>query len=410
MRILVVGAGGVGTAAVAIAARRGFFEHIVVADYDPARVEHALGAGGRATPRFSGARVDASDVASIVALIREHGITHVLNAVDPRFVMPIFDACYEAGVDYMDMAMSLSRPHPDKPFELTGEKLGDRQFEMASALGGRRAGWRSWAWAWSPACPTSSPATPRTSCSARSTRPASATAPTWSWTATTSRPSFSIWTTIEECLNPPVDLGGGPGLVHHAAVLRARDRSTSPAGIGPVECVHVEHEEVLLIPRWVKAKRVTFKYGLGNEFINVLKVLHTLGLDRTDPVTVKGVRGLAARRRGRVPARPGGPRRPDARQDLRRDLGHGHGQGRRAAAGLPLPRGGQRLVLEGVRLAGRRLADGDQPDRRRSSCWPAARGPAPASWARRPSSPSRSWTCWSSTGRPGGCARRRPAG
>ena len=131
MRILVVGAGGVGTAAVAIAARRDFFEHIVVADYDPARVEHAL-AQVAGDARFSGARVDASDVASIVALIREHGITHVLNAVDPRFVMPIFDACYEAGVDYMDMAMSLSRPHPEKPYELTGEKLGDRQFEMAS--------------------------------------------------------------------------------------------------------------------------------------------------------------------------------------------------------------------------------------------------------------------------------------
>ena len=61
---------------------------------------------------------------------------------------------------------------------------------------------------------------------------------------------------------------------------------TFPAGIGPVECVNVEHEEVLLIPRWVKAKRVTFKYGLGAEFIGVLRTLHKLGLDRTDPVPV----------------------------------------------------------------------------------------------------------------------------
>ena len=57
-----------------------------------------------------------------------------------------------------------------------------------------------------------------------------------------------------------------------------------PEGIGPVECVNVEHEEVLLIPRWVKARRVTFKYGLGEEFIDVLKTLHKLGLDRTDKV------------------------------------------------------------------------------------------------------------------------------
>ena len=37
-----------------------------------------------------------------------------------------------------------------------------------------------------------------------------------------------------------------------------------PEGIGPIECVNVEHEEVLLIPRWVDCERVTFKYGLGD--------------------------------------------------------------------------------------------------------------------------------------------------
>jgi saccharopine dehydrogenase-like NADP-dependent oxidoreductase len=62
-----------------------------------------------------------------------------------------------------------------------------------------------------------------------------------------------------------------------------------PGGIGPVECVNVEHEEVLLMPRWVKARRVTFKFGLGDEFIDVLKTLHKLGLDKTEPVTVRGI-------------------------------------------------------------------------------------------------------------------------
>ena len=61
---------------------------------------------------------------------------------------------------------------------------------------------------------------------------------------------------------------------------------TFPAGIGPVECVNVEHEEVLLIPRWVDTGRVTFKYGLGEEFIGVLKTIHKLGLDSTVPVQV----------------------------------------------------------------------------------------------------------------------------
>ena len=62
-----------------------------------------------------------------------------------------------------------------------------------------------------------------------------------------------------------------------------------PEGIGPVECVNVEHEEVLLIPRWIDCNRVTFKYGLGEEFIDVLRTLHKLGLDSKEPVRVRGV-------------------------------------------------------------------------------------------------------------------------
>jgi len=61
-----------------------------------------------------------------------------------------------------------------------------------------------------------------------------------------------------------------------------------PEGIGPVECVNVEHEEVVLVPREVDCKRVTFKYGLGQEFIDVLRTLHKLGLDSKEPVSVRG--------------------------------------------------------------------------------------------------------------------------
>ena len=285
MRILVVGAGGVGTAAVAIAARRGFFEHVVVADYDPARVEHAL-AQVQGDARFSGARVDASDVASIVELIREQRVTHVLNAVDPRFVMPIFDACAEAGVHYMDMAMSLSRPHPDKPFELPGEKLGDRQFAKAA----------EWEAAGRLALVGLGVEPGLSDIFARYAQDelfsvideagvrdgANLVVDGYDFA-----PSFSIWTTIEECLNPPVIWEQGKGWFT-TPPFSEPETFEFPEGIGPVECVNVEHEEVLLIPRWVKARRVTFKYGLGDEFINVLKVLHTLGLDRTDPVVVKG--------------------------------------------------------------------------------------------------------------------------
>src|SRR5438477_168332 len=154
MRILLVGAGGVGSAAVKILARRAFFEHCVVTDYDQDRAERAL---PTQDPRFSAARIDA--------------------------------------------------------------------------------------------------------------------------------PSFSIWTTIEECLNPPVIWEKGRGWFT-TRPFSEPEVFDFPAGIGPVECVNVEHEEVLLIPRWVDARRVTFKYGLGNEFIEVLQVLHKVRLDGTAKVRV----------------------------------------------------------------------------------------------------------------------------
>ncbi|MEH0980792.1 saccharopine dehydrogenase family protein [Micromonospora sp. CPCC 205556] len=284
MRILLVGAGGVGSAAVAIAARRSFFETMVVADHDLSRAERAVAGHG---DRFVAAKVDASSADAVAALCREHRITHVLNAVDPRFVMPIFDGAFAAGVDYLDMAMSLSHPHLSRPYAETGVKLGDEQFAAADrwSAAGRLA-----------LCgigiePGLSDVFARYAADELFSEideigvrdGANLTVDGYDFA-----PSFSIWTTIEECLNPPVIWEEGRGW-YTTEPFSEPEVFDFPAGIGPVECVNVEHEEVLLIPRWVKAKRVTFKYGLGDEFIEVLKVLHKLGLDAVAPVHVGGV-------------------------------------------------------------------------------------------------------------------------
>jgi saccharopine dehydrogenase-like NADP-dependent oxidoreductase len=100
-------------------------------------------------------------------------------------------------------------------------------------------------------------------------------------------PSFSIWTTIEECLNPPVIWEEGRWRT--TPPFSEPEVFDFPEGIGPVECVNVEHEEVLLMPRWIDCRRATFKYGLGTAFIDVLKTLHLLGLDRTQKVNAGGV-------------------------------------------------------------------------------------------------------------------------
>jgi saccharopine dehydrogenase-like NADP-dependent oxidoreductase len=285
MRILVIGAGGVGSAVVPTALRRDFFEHLVIADYDERRARAA--AERAADPRVSAIRIDASKADDVATAIREHRITHVLNAVDPRFVMPIFDGCLAGGADYLDMAMSLSKPHADRPHELPGVKLGDEQFAKAAdwEAAGRLAlvgiGVE----------PGLSDVFARYAADELFSEidevgvrdGANLVVDGYDFA-----PSFSIWTTIEECLNPPAIWEAGRGW-YVTPPFSEPEVFDFPDGIGPVECVNVEHEEVLLIPRWVKAKRVTFKYGLGDEFIGVLKTLHKLGLDRTEKVRVGGV-------------------------------------------------------------------------------------------------------------------------
>ncbi len=146
---------------------------------------------------------------------------------------------------------------------------------------------------------------PPTSCSARSTSIGVRDGANLTVAGYDFAPTFSIWTTIEECLNPPVIWEYGRGWFT-TPPFSEPETFTFPAGIGPVECVNVEHEEVLLMPRWVDAKRVTFKYGLGEEFIGVLQTLHKLGLDSSQP----GQRRRRRRSRPATSSPPACPTRP----------------------------------------------------------------------------------------------------
>ncbi len=281
MRVLVVGAGGVGSAVVRTVDRWNLFERVVVADYDVARARRAVGGAG---DRFAAVGLDARDEQAMIELIRAERCDAVLNAVDPRFVMPVFRAALEAGVTYLDMAMSLSRPHSEDPFHTPGVKLGDEQFAMAEEW--ERRGQLA-------LCgigvePGLSDVFARYAADRLfSTMDeigvrdgANLTVRGYDFA-----PTFSIWTTIEECLNPPVVWERARGW-YVTEPFSEPEVFSFPAGIGPLECVNVEHEEVLLVPRWLDAGRVTFKYGLGQEFIEVLRTLHRLGLDSTSPVRV----------------------------------------------------------------------------------------------------------------------------
>jgi saccharopine dehydrogenase-like NADP-dependent oxidoreductase len=274
VKVLVVGTGGVGSAAAAVAQKRGFFERMTFADLDPARPQALVDRLG--DERFAAAQVDASDQASIAALAREHDV--VLNATDPRFNMPIFEAAFETRCTYLDMAMSLSEP---------GLLLGKLQLDQHER----------WADAGLLALcgigvePGLSDVFARYAADhlfSEVDEVAVRDGANLEVEGYEFAPTFSIWTTIEECLNPPLVWERERGW-YTTEPFSEPEVFDFPEGIGPLECVNVEHEEVVLVPRWVDCRRVTFKYGLGEEFVDVLKTLHKLGLDSKEPIRVRDV-------------------------------------------------------------------------------------------------------------------------
>ncbi len=292
-----MGAGGVGDAIAKIAARRNFFETIVVSDYDQSRADRTIAwiesRHGPQGGRFVSARIDAADPGSVEAVAREYSVTHVMNAVEPKFVPAVFAGALAAGADYLDMAMSLSQPHPTDPYRSTGVKLGDQQFAATGTW--QEAG--RLALVGMGVEPGLSDVFARyasdhmfSRIDELGTRDGASLVVRDGDGNEIFAPSFSIWTTIEECLNPPVIWEKDRGW-YTTTPFSEPEVFLFPEGIGPVECVNVEHEEVLLMPRWLTAERVTFKYGLGEEFIRILKTLSRLGLDSTAPITVRSADG-----------------------------------------------------------------------------------------------------------------------
>ena len=267
-----------------------------------------------------------------------------------------------------------------------------RAVRQGRRVDGAPGGWRSSGSASSPACPTSSPGTPPTTCSARSTRSACATARTSSSTATTSRPRSRSGRRSRSASTRRSIWEQRPRLVHDAAVQRARDlrlpRGHRPGrvrqrrarggpahpalGQGPAR--HVQ----------VRPRRRVHQRAPGP----------AQARPRQDRQAARGRRrGVAAGRRGRRAPGSRHARRQDARQDLRRDLGDRHRQGRPAAgrctSTTSSTTSGRCANTVPRRSSGRRRSTRSWP----SSCSPAGRGRGPASSARRRSTRSRSSTC-----------------
>ena len=280
MRLLIVGSGGVGQATAMIIKRAGekgnWARKVVLSDYELLRAQEV--AAMCDDPRFIPDQVDAGDTDSIKKLISKHDITFVMNAVEPVFNETIFDTCFECGVGYLDCAMTLSKRHPEKPFELTNVKLGDYQF--ARHLEWEKAG--NMAIVGSGVEPGMSDVFARfadkhlfdTIDEINVRDGDNYEIPGHQGVAF----GFSIWTTIEECLNPPVIWEKERGW-YCTEVFSEPEIFTFPGGIGDVEVINIEHEEVMLIPRVIDCNRVTFKFGVPREMRTLLLNLQACGMD-----------------------------------------------------------------------------------------------------------------------------------
>ena len=292
MKVLLVGAGGVGEAITSIATKNDpdaeWLERIIVCDYDLDRAKHVVSKID--DKRLIAERIDAGNQAEITALAKQYDTDFIMNACDPQFNMPIFDAAFEIGAKYMDMAMSMSQRDAADPFGTVGLKLGDLQYAKHD----------QWVEKNNLALCGSGVEPGMINVFARyaadhlfdeihelNVRDADNLEVEGLEIAF----GFSIWTTIEECLNPPVVWEKERGW-YVTEPFSEPEIFGFPEPVGDQEVINVEHEEVLMFPRYFAEKglkRATFKFGVPRDMRRVLKTLETLGLTDTQNVNVKGV-------------------------------------------------------------------------------------------------------------------------
>ena len=270
MRILLVGAGGVGDAFARIAARRSFFEALVVTDYDAA----ARGADGRrgagAPPRarhawFLADRVDASDAGAVADAVRRHGATHVMNAVDPRFVMPIFEGA-RAGrrglPRHGDVALAAA-PRA-APYAADRRQARRRAAGAGRRGGGPRAGSPWSASGSSPGSPTCSPGTPSTTCSRHVTELGVRDGANLTVAGYDFAPGLLDLDHDRGVPQPAGGLRARPRLVHDPAFQRARGLRLPPAASARSSACTSSTRRSSSCPAGWTSDKVTFKYGLGH--------------------------------------------------------------------------------------------------------------------------------------------------
>ncbi len=295
MKVLIVGSGGVGESTAAIFKRRDpkgeLIEKVVMADHDLAKAQ-AVSARLGDERRFPAAQVDASDVDAVAALCAAHEADLICSFLPVKYNPFTLQAALKARVHHLDASTTLSVPHPTDPMHKSGKVLGEDEFaltpefekigKLALAGWGVEPGMSDWFCRYAADHFFDEIDEIGVRDGANLEIPG----------ATGISFGFSIWMTIEECTNPAVCWELDKGF-YTVAPLSEPEPFFLPEGIGWVEVAHVEHEEVIAIGRTHEllkgVKKATFKYALGDEFIQAMQVFTSVNMHRSDKIRVGGV-------------------------------------------------------------------------------------------------------------------------
>jgi len=280
VKVLLVGIGGVGEAISVMANTRPWLETMVLADYE---VERAKTVQSKLDnpEKFPVEQLNAGDVSHVVEIARKYSVDLLMNSVNVEYSKPLFEAAFQTGCTYMDMAMNG-----------TGADMGKEEFNQhdqwtkKGLLAIRAAG----------ADPGMTDVFARYAADYLFDEideigirdGATLTVEGYPFAS-----MFSVSDMLDECTSDGIVFEERKG-VFSVEPFSEPEFFEFPSGIGPLQCVNVEHEEVVLIPRWIKTKRVTFKYALDQDFINVIQILGKLGLNNKQPINVKGLKIIPA--------------------------------------------------------------------------------------------------------------------
>jgi saccharopine dehydrogenase-like NADP-dependent oxidoreductase len=277
VKVLVLGAGAVGTVSALKFAKEAVLEKLVIADTVSARASHL--ADRLNDPRISAIRLDAGDRAAVANAIRQTGTTLVLNAALPATNLDVMRACLDAGCDYIDLASAGTDadgiPKMDDQFAL------DAEFKAAGRLAILGMG-----------------ADPGT------TNVYAAYAAKHLLDVVTELrvrdgdnsicqgydgflAAFSPWVMIDECLCKAVSYRGGR--FHLEEPLTGLEQFDFPE-LGVLNCYYVDHEESKTLPRFFPtARTIDFKLCMDDVTVETLRVMKRLGLSSKNRVQVGDV-------------------------------------------------------------------------------------------------------------------------